>query len=129
MPEANFDVGRWQAALVHQRPLLALAERLLGDPAHADEAVGHALLQESRGARAATTPALPFLRAVVRNFARRVRRDEAVRHRHEAAARAAELAPAAGDLAAREQLRRRVAEAVLGLDEPYRTTVALVYLE
>ena len=129
MPEANFDVGRWQAALAHQRPLLALAERLLADPARADEAVGHALLQESLGARAESKPALPFLRAVVRNFARRVRRDEAVRQRYEAVAREAELAPAAVDLAAREQLRRRVAEAVLGLDEPYRTTVALVYLE
>ena len=129
MQEPEFDADRWQAALVYQRPLLALAERLLGDHDRAGDAVAHALLQESRGARAARTPPLPFLRAVVRNFARRVRRDEAVRRRHEVAARRTALAPAVVDLAAREQPRRRVAEAVLALDEPYRTTVALVYLE
>lgn len=129
MLDAPFDADRWQAALVHQRSLLSLAERLLGDPARADEAVAQALLQESRGARAPAAQPLPFLRAVVRNFARRARRDEVVRRRHEGAAAAPATAPAAADLAAREQLRHRVAEAVLALDEPYRTTVALVYLE
>jgi RNA polymerase sigma factor (sigma-70 family) len=129
MRESSFDVDRWQAALAHQRPLLALAERLLGDRARADDAVAHAMLQESRGAREPKTPPLRFLRAVVRNFARSVQRDETVRKRHESAAAPLDTEPAAVDLAAREQLRRRVAEAVLALDEPYRTTVALVYPE
>jgi len=70
-----------------------------------------------------------FLRTVVRNFARRFRRDEATRQRHEQAGARLEQVPASDELAAREQLRCRVADAVLALDEPYRTTVALVYLE
>ncbi|MBM4063706.1 MAG: sigma-70 family RNA polymerase sigma factor, partial [Planctomycetes bacterium] len=124
-----YDAQRWQAALAHQGPLLALAQRLLGDPSAAEDAVAHALLQHSRSARPPQVPRLPFLRAVVRNFARRVLRDAARRTRHEAAAARTGVAPAADEIAAREQLRRRVADAVLALREPYRTTVALVHLE
>lgn len=129
MTESPFDATRWQAALVHQGRLLALAERLLGDPAAAEDAVEHALLQESRGRRRADVPPLPFLRRVVQNVARRFRRDAATRTRHEAAAAVVGEALPADELAARERLRRCVADAVLALAEPYRTTVALVHLE
>ena len=128
MPE-TFDALRFENALAHQGRLLRLAHRLLGDPGTAEDAVDHALLQESRGRRADGTPLPRFLSATVRNFALRRRRDDNRRRRHEQAAARSDDAPAADELVQREQLRRRVADAVLSLDEPYRTTVALVYLE
>jgi RNA polymerase sigma-70 factor (ECF subfamily) len=129
MSDSPFDSGRWQQALAHHAQLLALAERLLDDPAGAEDAVHHAMLQESRGLRSSGVPRGRFLSTVVRNFARRLRRDAATRQRHERAAARPESLPASDELAAREQLRRKVADAVLALDEPYRITVALVYLE
>lgn len=125
----SFDALRFEQALAHQGQLLRLAQRLLGDPDAAEDAVGHALLQESRGRRGGGVPLGRFLAAAVRNCSRRLRRDAARRQRHETAAARDAVAPAADELAAREQLRRQVAAAVLALAEPYRTTVALVYLE
>jgi RNA polymerase sigma-70 factor (ECF subfamily) len=67
--------------------------------------------------------------AIVRNVARRSRRDEATRVRYEA------FAPAAiesGDPAlalARAELHRRVVDAVLALAEPYRSTLVLRFFD
>ena len=41
-----FDAGRWQVALQHERALRRLARALVNDPATADDATQHALLQE-----------------------------------------------------------------------------------
>ncbi|HET6162700.1 MAG TPA: sigma-70 family RNA polymerase sigma factor, partial [Planctomycetota bacterium] len=67
--------------------------------------------------------------AIVRNVARRRRRDAATRARHEA------FAPAvieSGDPAlavARAELHRRVVDAVLALAEPYRSTLVLRFFD
>lgn len=114
---------------MHHAQLIRLAEGLLGDPHGAEDAAFHAVQQESKGRRGAAVPRERFLRTVVRNFVRRLSRDAATRQRHERAAARDEIVPASDELVAREELRRRVADAVLALDEPYRTTVALVYLD
>ena len=86
MTDAAFDAERFARALQHQPHLLQLAARLLGDADAAEDAVGHALLQESRGRRRGSVPLLPFLRAAVRNMARKLRRAAASRQRHELSA-------------------------------------------
>ena len=57
------------------------------------------------------------------------RRSEARRLRREVAAARPEATPSAGDLVAEADAQRRVVQAVVELDEPYRTTVLLRWFE
>jgi RNA polymerase sigma-70 factor (ECF subfamily) len=115
------------APALHGR-LLRLAASLLHDPHDAADAVAHALAKAGPAtAGSAASPAL--LRTAVRRFASNLRRNAWTRRRHEVAAARAEAQPSAEELVAREQLRRRVADAVIALAEPYRSTVNLVCLE
>lgn len=125
----SFDEARLQSALQHEAALRRLARGLLRDPAAADDATHHALLQEASGRRAAGTGLWPFLVATVRNHANNVRKLARRRMQHERAAAPKDTIAPACDLLAREQLRRRVADAVLALEEPYRTTVWLRWFE
>jgi RNA polymerase sigma factor (sigma-70 family) len=74
-----------------------------------------------------------WLAAIARNVVRRAGRDDATRARHEARAGArgdaTSLAPAAAEVVERAQLQRRVADAVLALDEPYRSTILLRFFD
>src|SRR5688500_611253 len=67
--------------------------------------------------------------AALRRHALNLRKLAARRHGRERAAARGEAVPAADELLQRDQLRRRVADAVLALDEPYRTTVWLRWFE
>jgi RNA polymerase sigma factor (sigma-70 family) len=103
--------------------LRPLAFRLAG-PDDADDALQHAWIAH-RAHAASVRDTRSWLGTVVANFSRRRRRDEARRRQHEqthAAARAT-TAPATDELVARMELQRRVAEAVLALAEPYRSTL------
>ncbi|MCE9594445.1 MAG: sigma-70 family RNA polymerase sigma factor [Planctomycetes bacterium] len=99
-----------------------LARSLVRDDARADDLVQDAWL----AARKTAEPKHDWsrwLRGVVGNLARQERRAEQRRDEREQRAARAESVDAADELVLRAELQRRVVEAVLGLEEPYRTTV------
>lgn len=116
------------AALLDDGFLTRAARGLLGDAAAAEDVV-----QEARFAAWSGGPAAPadagglraWLRTVVRRLAGRRRVADARRARREMAAARPEALASAADIAAREELRRRVVEAVLALDPASRDVVLL----
>jgi RNA polymerase sigma-70 factor (ECF subfamily) len=66
---------------------------------------------------------------VVGNLARDLFRSESRRRRREEAVAIPEKAPSTAEVVEREETRRQVVEAVLNLDEPYRSTVLLRFYE
>ncbi|MCI0339694.1 MAG: sigma-70 family RNA polymerase sigma factor [Planctomycetales bacterium] len=70
-----------------------------------------------------------WLATVVRNFARQRYRSDRRRESRERAAARPEPVPSTEEILARESARRMVVEAVVGLDEPYRSTIVLRFLE
>lgn len=74
-------------------------------------------------------PFRSWLARVARNFARKQQRGESRRWRREGAAAVPDRVPPASKIAEREEIRRKVIEAVLALQEPYRSTLILRYYE
>ncbi|MCI0588041.1 MAG: sigma-70 family RNA polymerase sigma factor [Planctomycetes bacterium] len=70
-----------------------------------------------------------WLGTVVRNFSLRALRGESRRARRELAAARPEAVPSTEEIAARESARRTVVEAVLALDEPFRSAILLRFYE
>jgi RNA polymerase sigma-70 factor (ECF subfamily) len=66
---------------------------------------------------------------VLRNFARQERRSSARREAREHDVARREELPSAREIVARAELQRRIAGAVMELDEPYRSAVLLRYFE
>jgi RNA polymerase sigma-70 factor (ECF subfamily) len=127
MPTRAFDA---ESALSDDRWIRRLAGSLVQDGADADDA-----LQEARLALVRTPPRRiedprPWLAKVAINFLRRRRREERRRERRERrAARPERLFASPEDALEKVELRRRLLEAVLALDEPYRTTLVLRFFE
>lgn len=120
MPPAS----EFEALLSEDRWIRALAARLVRDPGAADDLVQETYLTAlSSGARPHSARA--WLRGVLRNLWRDGARSGARRERRERTAARGELVPSSSDLAAEVELRKRVAEAVLALEEPLRRTVVL----
>jgi RNA polymerase sigma-70 factor (ECF subfamily) len=111
-----------EVLLEHRAFVRAIARGLLGDE-HAAEDVA----QESLLAGLHRPPRGPNVRAwlgaVARNLALMARRAEARRQRREERAARPEALPSTAEAVARLDLQRKIVEAVLALDEPYRTTV------
>lgn len=114
-PEHLLAQARWVRALARE-----LAGRAGEDVAQ--EAFVAALAQPTAGRNVAA-----WLAGVVRNLARRSRREEASRARRELVAARPEALPASDELVAEGELQRRLAAAVMELEEPYRATVLLHY--
>jgi RNA polymerase sigma-70 factor (ECF subfamily) len=111
----------------------SLARGLLCDHALAEDVV-----QESYAAALTRGPRAlgpdrerlrPWLAAVVGNLARRARGRAAARAAVEERGARAEATEPADELVARMELQRALAEAVLALDEPYRSAVLLRHVE
>lgn len=111
--------------------LRALAISLLGSQPDADDAVQEVWTAALRSPPDHTRPARPWLAQVLRNVVRARARHSGRRRAHEsqAALQGDVDIPATDGLLERMQLQRRVAELVMGLPEPYRTTLLLRYYE
>jgi RNA polymerase sigma-70 factor (ECF subfamily) len=119
------------ATLLAEAPWLArLARSLTGDAAEADDLVQETYAAALRSPPATDRPVRPWLRRVVINLARMRHRS---RSRRAATDRVVETQtdPVRDpeQLLERARLERRLAELVLELDEPFRTTVLLRYRE
>lgn len=124
-------VGRHspEAVLEHLDWVQALARRLVADPGRAEDLGQEAALVAVRRPPLADRPLRAWLGGLVRNLARRERRGAARRQEREARAARGEALPSTVALVERAHAQRRVVEAVLALDEPYRTTVLLRWFE
>ena len=115
------------ALLAETRWLRRLALELVGEPAGADD-----LTQDAMVAALERQPALrgslrPWLKTVAHRLW--IERQRARARDSQPAADARDAVPSAADAVARFELHRRVAEAVAGLAEPYRTAVLLRFYE
>ena len=111
--------------------LRALAISLLGSRPDADDAVQEVWTAALRSPPDSTRPPRPWLAQVLRNVVRARARHTGRRRAHEseAASQATAETPAADGVLERMQLHRRVAELVMELPEPYRTTLLLRFYE
>lgn len=107
-----------------------LASSLVSDPAIADDIAQDAWLAAQHAPAVAGEGALrAWLAAVVRNLVRKsVRSGRRRRWREEAASRAEEV-ESTSDVVERASLHAELSNAVMSLEEPYRSTVLLRYLD
>jgi len=115
--------------LEHAPWMRRLARSLVGDPERAED-----LSQETWRRMLERPPALdrPFrgwIATVMRNLARAERRGAARRAAREESGARPEAEPSSLELLERATLQRELVQAVLDLEEPYRTTVLLRYFE
>ncbi|MCK6445663.1 MAG: sigma-70 family RNA polymerase sigma factor [Planctomycetes bacterium] len=115
--------------LEHADWLRELARRLVRDPDAADELAQRTWLAVLQRPSVELESARRWLAAVMRNFVREdVRAGERRMRREESVARQ-EALPSTLDVLERASLQRRIADAVLELDEPYRTTILLRFFD
>jgi len=107
----------------------ALARQLVGDGHLAEDLSQEAFAQALSAERGPRGPLSAWLAGIVRNLAAGTRRSGARRQAREQKAARPELERAAHDPVERLESQRLVTEAVLGLDEPYRSTIIRRYYE
>jgi RNA polymerase sigma-70 factor (ECF subfamily) len=118
-----------EVLLAHEDFVRGLARALVLDASSAEDVAQETWLAAvEHPPRTADAPR-SWLARVARNLANQLRRRETRRARREAGAAKAERLPSADEIVAREEMRRRVLERVLALEEPYRSTVLLRYFE
>src|SRR5688572_17194565 len=117
--------------LAHAAWLRRLAHHLVGGAADADDLVQDTWLAALRRPPATDRPLRPWLAEVLRNFVRmRVRGDRRRGAREQAQVDVGPAAaPSAAELVDRVETQRLLAALVVELDEPYRSTVLLRYVE
>jgi len=96
-----------------------------------DESAAEDLAQDTWVAALRAKPAdlHAWMNVVARNFARRSKRDAGLRAAHEPHAARHEPIEGPDEIAARVELQRKLAAALLALDEPFRTALVLRYLD
>jgi len=124
-PDAPDELGK---LLDNATWLRALARQMLADRGLAEDAV-----QETWVAALRAGPELaiqrPWLARVVRNFALQRGRSESARKRREGSVARPERTPSAEEVVARAELHAKLVQAVLALEEPYRSTILWRYFE
>ena len=122
------STARIEELLTHADWVRALARNLSRDDADADDLSQETWLAALRGAPRQTGPA--WLGGVARNLSRMRWRSAARRARREERAASERTPPPAPDeVVARMEMQRLLADAVLRLDEPWRSTVVQRYLD
>lgn len=127
MREASVNI---EQLLENKGWLKAIAYSLVQDDAWADDIVQETWLAALRCPPTHQRAARPWLARVVRNLANRTVRDQNRRTRRErVTARSAEVYCTPEDLLRRAQLQRDIAEAILSLQEPVRSTILMRFFE
>src|SRR5204863_6991645 len=109
--------------LQHGQFVRALALHLLRDPQLADDAAQETWLRYLEHPPADDGRLRGWLRSVVFNWAASSRRSQRHRGDHERRAASSEALPSGVEEIERGELMRRVVEATLALEEPYRATM------
>ncbi len=115
--------------LAHAEWVKRIATALVGSSGEADDLVQETWVAALRRPPAADRPLRPWLARVLRNFSFRARRSNARRAHTEREAARHEALPSGDAVAERLELERLLAEALGSLEEPFRSTVVLRYLD
>jgi RNA polymerase sigma factor (sigma-70 family) len=103
--------------------------RVLAGPSDAEDVAQETWLAALRQPPRTHRPLKPWLARVVRNFALKARRGKAHRQESEELAARPIRSPSSAALVERLELERELVEALQALEEPYRSTVILRYLD
>lgn len=128
MPDSNLSIPL-EDLLEHSGWLRDLARRLVRDPNAADDLAQSTWLAALEHRPAGDRPLRQWLATVLRNSARQEARGTARRRVREERVARPEAEPAADDRVLRAALQREIVDAVLRLDEPYRTAILMRFLE
>ncbi len=115
--------------IAHAAGVRALARSLVGDVHAADDLVQQACLAALSRPPRPEVPARAWFVGVIRNLARRRRRDAERRERRERAGARPERVSSSARTVELIEMHRRLVDVVGRLDDPYRTAVALRYFE
>lgn len=115
--------------LTHEPFVRGLARKLVHDGARADDVVQQTWLTALGEDRSRVASMRGWLATIVRRIAATARRSESRRERREREVARSELDASAADARLCEDARRRLVDAVFALDEPWRTTLILRYLD
>ena len=115
--------------LQHAAWVRRVAAHLVVDAARADDVAQQTLLAALTQPPKRTDAPRAWLASVVRSLARRAARSEQWRERHESAVPFAGPVLFVHEVVARAETQRALVDAVLALDEPYRTTLLLRFFE
>lgn len=124
--------ARIESLLEHSSWIRGLAAQLASDPGTADDLVQKtwlAALQRPPDSSRDPRSLRRWLASVLRNFAHQEHRGAGRRGAHEALAALPSAQPSTFDVVARASVQREVVQAVLALDEPYRTTILLRFFD
>lgn len=115
--------------LTHAGFVAALAERLVQDEHAGADVAQQTFLAAIEHPPAEGKPLKAWLSKVARNLSIKLRLAETRRRKRERVCAVPERAPSTDEVIEREEIRRKVVDAVLGLDEPYRSTLLLRFYE
>lgn len=118
-----------ETLLQHAAFLRGLARGLLGDADRAGDVVQQTWLAALEKGPRTPDKARAWLATTLRNFVRMSYRGQSRRRRREEAVARPEGVAATDSIAEKTELQRNVADAVHTLEEPYRATIVLRYLE
>src|SRR5262245_52054496 len=124
--DAPLTEADWEA---HAKGVRRLAHGLVWDADRAEDVAQEALAIAASKRAPPRASFRAWLSGVVRNVARNVVRGDRHRREREAVAARPEALPPAAELVERLEQQRRVLDAVMRLEEPARSTVALRYFE
>lgn len=127
--DSSNDAPSIELLLAQRQWVARLAASLVRDANRADDLTQDALSMALARPLSSLRDLRPWLAATVRRLAQNERRSDARRRAREARAQREECSPSADETLRAAEMQHSVARAVLALDEPYRTTVLLRYLQ